>query len=729
MFNRGEWRVRHIDYENAPDGRAVHSPSPYRWWLGLVAWADQAGSSRSAAQSVERAALVGDPLLHFLLVLGIAGLVWWRFGALAAALVSVGCVTVFPFAAGFLPGAPDDHGLAQIFALGSVLLLAAGVGIVPPTDDGKSTRRWFVCAGITGGLGLWLSVALQGPVLIGLAAGALFAAWISGRVQPAARILPWRAWAMAGGITTFLACLIEFFPAHLGDWELSFVHPLYAVAWLGGGLVLAQAVESIQGKKIPRTVRGRALLAAGIAAFVALPVPLWKIQGAAFLIPDSASLRLTRLPEGVVAQNLAAWISHDGATPTVLATLLPLVLLAPATWLLWRARQAGGRSVAVALVLGPVLVAFGFACQQLAWWSLLDGLLLVLLVALTAETPGAASRPYVRLALVSAAVLLLLPGALRVAPREKTETESDLTRSEVLGLIERDLAGWLALHGDHSGVVVLAPPNEATALCYYGGLRGIGSLSWENKEGVLAAIRILSAPSVQEAKELVDRRGITHIVLLSWDSYFDDYARAATGKIEGSFRDQLKLSTLPLWLRPLAYPLPAIAGFEGQSITVLEVVEEQDPATTLSWIATYFVETGNLDEAAAAAQGLKRFPADFGAWVARAEVEQARGDEAEFARTLKVLQARLGVKTAPALAWDQRVGLAVVLAKAKQEALARTQLTLCVAQADEKKLRMLNPGSLYRLLVLSRAFGVNLDPQLRERALELVPAELRERLK
>src|ERR1700753_3001758 len=31
MFNRGEWRVRHIDYENAPFGRAVYSPSPYRW--------------------------------------------------------------------------------------------------------------------------------------------------------------------------------------------------------------------------------------------------------------------------------------------------------------------------------------------------------------------------------------------------------------------------------------------------------------------------------------------------------------------------------------------------------------------------------------------------------------------------------------------------------------------------------------------------------------------------
>src|SRR5438552_18596683 len=38
MFARQEWRVRHVDYDNAPTGRDVESPSAYRWWLGLVAW-------------------------------------------------------------------------------------------------------------------------------------------------------------------------------------------------------------------------------------------------------------------------------------------------------------------------------------------------------------------------------------------------------------------------------------------------------------------------------------------------------------------------------------------------------------------------------------------------------------------------------------------------------------------------------------------------------------------
>ncbi len=125
---------------------------------------------------------------------------------------------------------------------------------------------------------------------------------------------------------------------------------------------------------------------------------------------------------------------------------------------------------------------------------------------------------------------MLSLGALLVAPRYKAQTENDLTASEVLGLIVRDLARWLALHADPAGVVLLAPPNETTALCYYGGMRGLGALSWENKGGAAAAVLILGNPNLQKAKALIDRRKITHLVLLSWDSGFDDYTRAGTGK-------------------------------------------------------------------------------------------------------------------------------------------------------------------------------------------------------
>ncbi len=732
MFNRNEWRVRHIDYENAPDGRAVHTPSPYRWWLGLVAWCDHLVSGRPSAQTVEQAALVADPILHFLLILGTTLLVAWRFGALPAALLSIGFVTFFPFAAGYLPGAPDDRGLAQILAVGSVLLLAFGLRTNSTPDDEKSTQRWFILGGVVGGLGVWVSVSVQVPVLVGIAAGALLAAWVTRNPQSGesagTALLPWRAWAMSGAVTILAAYLIEFAPSSLADWQMSYIHPLYGLAWLGVGELMAQGAKWIQTKKIPRTFNSYAGLALAAGAITAVPVAIWKTAGAAFLIPDNASLRLTRLPNGAVAQSLAAWISRDGTNPAVWATFLPLVLVIPAIWFFLNKKTPRVRRVSVAITLGPVLIALGFACHELIWWNTLDGLLLVMLTVTTTGLPKTDDRIFARLAWASGAVLLSL-GVLLVAPHYKAQTENDVTPAEVLGLIERDLAGWLKPHADPTGVVLLAPPNETTALCYYGGMRGMGSLSWENKDGVAAAVLVLKAPSLQEAKELIDRRNITHIILLSWDSEFDHYTQAGTGKNETTLRGQLQLSTLPLWLRPLAYRLPTIAGFEGQSASIFEVIDEQEQATAVSRIAEYLIEMGNLDLAADAAQGLRRFPADLGASVARAEVELARGDEAEFAKSLKQLQARLGTKYPAFLPWDLRVGLAVVLAKAKQEKLAREQVSICLKTVDEKKLRGLSPGSLYRLLVLSRAFDIPFDEKLREAALNLLPSDQRERLK
>ena len=162
---------------------------------------------------------------------------------------------------------------------------------------------------------------------------------------------------------------------------------------------------------------------------------------------------------------------------------------------------------------------------------------------------------------------------------------------------------------------------------------------------------------------------------------------------------------------------------------LFEVVEDQNDATALGRLVEYFIEMGELDKAASTALALRRFPADFVAWVVRAEVDLARGDEVGFATSLKLLQSRLAGKTAPILPWDLRVGLGVLLAKAKQPALAREQLRLCLESADDKKLRALTTGSLYRLMVLSRAFDLTVEPKLRAVALDLLPSDFRERLR
>jgi hypothetical protein len=180
MFARGEWRVRHVDYENAPFGREVYAASPYRWWLGLLAWLDHAALGHPLGESLERAALVADPLLLCLFILGTGAFAARQFGAYSAAFLSLGMAAYFPFAAQFLPGEPDDLGFAGILGIWSLLTLVVGLRALlsGAPDAAARARRWFCAAGVVGGAGLWANVGKEIPVLAGLALGGLAAAWV-----------------------------------------------------------------------------------------------------------------------------------------------------------------------------------------------------------------------------------------------------------------------------------------------------------------------------------------------------------------------------------------------------------------------------------------------------------------------------------------------------------------------------------------------------------------------
>ncbi len=231
MLARGEWRLRHVDYDNAPAGREVRSASAYRWWIATVAWFRHLVTGTSLAPSVERAALYADPILHGILLLLFALYSWRRFGAIAAALVACGFVMLFPLASAFLPGQPGDQGITLACVLASVLpLVAAGTDATENTHNLR--RRSFAFAGIWGGIGLWINVHYEAPILIGIALGALVAAWVArprgGKPTPANEpAAPWRTWAVAGAATSFACYAIEFFPSHLdlAAWRLDEVIP------------------------------------------------------------------------------------------------------------------------------------------------------------------------------------------------------------------------------------------------------------------------------------------------------------------------------------------------------------------------------------------------------------------------------------------------------------------------------------------------------------------------
>ncbi len=728
MLARGEWRVRQIDYENAPFGRGVLAPSPYRWWLGLVAQIDHFLSARPLGLSVERAALYADPLLHLLLLATAVTFTAWQFGAWPAVLLSLGFVALFPLAAGFLPGIPDDKTLCRTFAFASVLLLVAGI------RSAHGPVRWFFIAGVAGGFGLWISVAEMVPVILGITVGAVIAAWFGRRNHTAeTAVMPapahWLGWALGGAVSSLLFYLIEYSPAHLGSWWLQSIHPLYSLAWLGLGaalfLVTGWSRRASSGWNIRRA--GAVLFA--FAAIAPVPALMWQGSNPGFLAPELWSFRLTKLANSPEAANLWPWLVRDGLSPMAWAALLPLLIVLPAGWLLQHKDATPAARASLAIALGPVLVGSGFACWQLGRWNGVDAVLLALLIAITVSLRDVL-RPSFALKLWAGFLsLLLMPGLFQLWPSTKDPKDVPLNEAELSGLIARDLAHWLAKHAEPGKAVVLAPPNETTALYHYGGLRGVGTLSWENQAGLGAAVRIFSATSPTEALALIERRGVTHIVIPSWDRYLNEYVRLGVGQVDLSFLGGLRNWSLPPWLRPVAYELPAVSGYEGQSVAVFAVVEEQDEATSLSRLAEYFVEMGQMDFAAQVSQSLQRFPVDLGAVIARAQVALARREVAGFAEALNALTTRLAAGADRGLPWDRRVSLTVVLAQGGKMDLAREQVQKCLAEANETKLRTAPTSSLYRLLVLAKRFELDLtDARLRELARELLPPDWRTRL-
>ncbi len=384
----------------------------------------------------------------------------------------------------------------------------------------------------------------------------------------------------------------------------------------------------------------------------------------------------------------------------------------------------------MAIAVGPLVVAAGFACLRLRWWNTVDVALLPLAVATIAAVQTSKSGRRLVPIVVGTALALMLPGFLVLLPPSGSQRDVTVTESEVKNMLERDLAHWLAAHAGPGGAIVLAPPNLTVSLFYYGGLRGLGTPYEQNQSGLAAAVRISAASSADEAQAIANQRQVTHIVMPSWDTFLDEYARLGSNQPEHALIGLLHQWLPPRWLRPVAYEVPRVEGFARQSVTIFEVVDVQDNATALSRLAEYFVDMDMLDLAGRVAETLERsFPTDSGAIVACCQVAIAVRNSPKLASLVKTLLPYLQRGDVRDLPWDRRVSLALVLAQTNQVDAARTEVQRCVDELDADRLRSLSSRRLYQLQLLARSVGVAIvDPQLQTLAHELLPPEMRARL-
>ena len=609
MLAGAGWRIRSVDYDNAPDGRDVHWSSLVRWWLGALAEVDHLYTSTPLAQSVEDMAPLGSVIMVLLFLLVMTPVFARRFGSVPAAFLAFGIFAICPLYESYMVGRTDHHALVALVGMLVVLCLAGGAaGWVRVADgedesllqvwlpDRPQARRWFIASGIIGGIGLWVSAASTVFTLAFTGIGALFATGLLARgirtdepVQPDPSL--WRVWGWSGAATSLFCYFLEYFPSHLGL-RLEVNHPLYALAWGGGGEIIFRISRWWGGRKLAECPRDWAWLAGGVLAVAAAPLIillfggqvfrvsdrflwamhvdyigefsalgkflalqlndnlLWKFIPLNFLLMANPLMllgafllawsglrpwpaRIAVFALSLLAFGICFWVwpefHHAWLWGSFLAALL---ILAAGLWGSWAPFPRPLRALFL-LTLPPAIVGFIQALNQVRWIETSFGLWLAALAiaTLALQLHGKFRWNWPRLfAAVALLLWTLLPNCV-VTVRNWIlgDWKGSASQIEQLEVIARDVSQRLRDREGGNPVVIASGPTSSTWLIYYGGFKGLGTYYWENLAGMKANAEIYGARSPEQALKIMEEHHINYLVIFSWVDNPVEYTRLFRG--------------------------------------------------------------------------------------------------------------------------------------------------------------------------------------------------------
>jgi hypothetical protein len=634
MLREGRLRVRHTDLDNAPSGREVHWSSGLMWLIIALGWAGQLWSQLPIADSLSLGAALSGPLLFFVGTVAFGLLFRAGFGWLPAALAVVLFSSFAPISDVFRLGDCDHHGMVSWFAMAGVLCLVLGqgglAGTAAPRRGSRTNdtqRRWFVWAGLAMGAALWVSAATAIPIIVAVAVGAVVVALLRG--EAGVRPELWRVWGLAGGLASLGFYVLEYFPGHLGL-RLEVNHPIYGLAWMGGAEILSRVVRRIGGGRILdlASISDRAIL---ILALVATSVPVLLVAaapGAVFWVADPF---LLALHERHIAefQNLIE-ATTGPAQPVVLGLwfALPLASLFGMVALAMRGSVGASERAGFALAGAVAVVLLGMGALQVRWflvsaffWSLFSALVCSACLGRCAK--GRWWWGFWIFALLAVGVLPSTAIVLRKWQRTSLDRMA-IPRDMATNLIARDLVHRL-LHMSSKRPILLSGPTTSTDLAYYGTTPVVGTLYWENRDGLKAAASIFSATTDEDARQAMEARGITHVVLFSWDDFVEQYQsllEEGTDTEASFFARLVGMEEPPQWLRPLAYPIPEAMGLAGEKVYLYEFAPHQSRGDWLMARGLYAMDMGDQTKALGLLrQALAEDPSSMEAqrWVAQIE--------------------------------------------------------------------------------------------------------------
>ncbi len=588
------WRLRHTDIDNAPTGRDVHWNSAFAHLIAGAGRIRQSFTREPLETATEQSlAWINLPLFMFV-VCGFSAWIARRVGVAAAILIALGMIGHRSFYEGFSPNYVDHHGLLTAATFGVVLgalfmgagWRASGDEPVPllPKSRGEQRTAAIVSA-LCGAVGLWISAASVVPIIafVGLS-GAVVGVWLGKRQTIRGGLVfdgdAWRLWGRVGFAASLLLYLLEYAPSHLGL-RLEVNNPLFALAWLGGGELVASVVQRRNDGRNDGRIDGRFSLGwrVGLAsAFVLAPATVVLVLGPRVFAPLDPRVR-----------QMHAGIEEFLSLPALIRATSPEIawrfaigfVLAIPVLLVFRRR--GNERILITFASLVVIASVGLACWQVRWWLTASGPeLCLLLVASTLELGGGRWTQRVRwAAVVLLGAAFIEQASARVQLTRVSVANRAISIGDALETTYRDAA--VAIRGAHPDgpVTLLASPNASTTIGYFGRFRTLASLYWENIDGVEAAARIFSAPSDDEALRLIQAHGVTDIALVTSD-YLPTYLElarsgSATDELQGTFGYRLMHAReYPRWLKPIAYRPRADLPLDARPL-LFEVVPNQTP--------------------------------------------------------------------------------------------------------------------------------------------------------
>ena len=137
------------------------------------------------------------------------------------------------------------------------------------------------------------------------------------------------------------------------------------------------------------------------------------------------------------------------------------------------------------------------------------------------------------------------------------------TSEDMVVVFARDVAYRLRALGGREPATVASGPSTTTWLMYFGGLKGLGTLYWENLAGLKSAARLYSATDEEVAREILARHQIAFVAILSPEPFTSEYARLLQGLPPGppakdTFAWGLASGEkVPGWAHDIPVPAPA----------------------------------------------------------------------------------------------------------------------------------------------------------------------------